>query len=89
MKEYRKESPFDRLPLSKKPSSLVTVWGTESWLVQITMLPTEMVIVFGLKANPEMLISVEDGAGDGSGVDGDGADGAGVGDAGVCGADAG
>lgn len=45
-----KELPLEMLPLSKLlPSSLVTVWEAPDLFVQVTVVPTEMVMLVGLK----------------------------------------
>lgn len=52
MKVWEKVSPLLRLPESNSPPSAVAVWVALSLLVQITVSPTEMVKVSGLKAKP-------------------------------------
>lgn len=52
MKVWVNELPGAKLPLSKEPSSAVTVWVVESLFVQVTVLftPITKVIVLGLNA---------------------------------------
>ena len=75
MKVKLKVAPVPKVWLPKAPVSLVTVWGTESLFVQITLPPTGMVTVAGEKAKPERLTSFTDtfvvGVGDGGGGGGD------------------
>lgn len=54
--------PGNKLPLLKEPSSAVTVWVTESLLVQVTVVPDLTVIVLGLKARPAIETEAEVGA---------------------------
>jgi hypothetical protein len=44
--------PCPSVPVSKLPSEAVAVWSAESWLVQVTVSPTETVIDPGWKAKP-------------------------------------
>ena len=49
-----KVAPLARMPLLNRLSLLVTVWETESLLVQVTVVPTDTVSVDGTKAKPEI-----------------------------------
>jgi hypothetical protein len=49
-----KVAPLDRVPLLNRLSLLITVWGAESLLVQVTVVPTGTVNVDGTKAKPEI-----------------------------------
>ena len=49
--------------LPKAPVLLVTVWGTESLFVQITVAPTGTLTVAGEKARPERLTFTVTGSG--------------------------
>ena len=56
--------------LPKAPVLLVTVWGTESLFVQITVAPTGTLTVAGEKARPERLTFTVTGSGLGVVCDG-------------------
>ena len=53
-----------RLPLSKTPLSLVTVWVVESLLVQVTVVPTLTVSVAGEKAKLARVTELPDAGGE-------------------------
>ena len=53
-------APGARLPLSKEPSSAVTVWAVLSWFVQVTVEPTGTLIEAGPNAKLLMVTAVAD-----------------------------
>ena len=63
VKVKRKVPPAGRSPLSNVPSSLVTVWGIFPVFFQITVLPTAIVRVAGLKSARLTMITFVDGFG--------------------------
>ena len=65
--EWLKDALGANLPLSKRPVSLVTVCVEGSWLVQVTDVPTGIVIVSGTKAKSDISASTEVGSGVGVG----------------------
>jgi hypothetical protein len=48
-------APESSTPEPKPPASAVTVWGTPSWLVQVTVVPAATARFAGLKAKFAML----------------------------------